>query len=85
MKYLSDMKKGDCATIIGFEADRCNDVEFARDLEDRLLEIGFEEGLDVKVLHEGPISRDPVAVRIGQMTVALRRMEANAVKVTGSQ
>ncbi len=79
------MKKGDCATIIGFEADRCNDVEFARDLEDRLLEIGFEEGLDVKVLHEGPISRDPVAVRIGQMTVALRRMEANAVKVTGSQ
>lgn len=80
-KYLSDLNKGDEATILGFEAERCLDVDFARDLEDRLLEIGFEEGLDVKILHEGPISRDPIAVRIGQMTVALRRMEAKAVKI----
>jgi len=80
-KYLSDMAKGEEAVITGFDAARCNDAEFARDLEDRLLEIGFEEGLKVKILHEGPISRDPVAVRIGQMTVALRRMEAAAVRV----
>lgn len=66
---------------MGFEAARCQDVEFARDLEDRLLEIGFEEGLAVKILHEGPVSRDPIAVRIGQMTIALRRMEADAVRI----
>ncbi len=82
MIYLSDLNKGDKATIRGFDAARCKDIEFAQDLEDRLLEIGFEEGLDVKILHEGPISRDPLAVRIGQMTVALRRMEADAVKVS---
>ncbi len=81
MKYLSDLNKGDDAIILGFEAARCKDIEFARDLEDRLLEIGFEEGLAIKILHEGPVSRDPIAVRIGQMTVALRRMEADAVKV----
>lgn len=81
-QYLSDLSKGEQATIVGFAADRCKDVEFARDLEDRLLEVGFEEGLEVKILHEGPVSRDPMAVRIGQMTVALRRMEADAVKVT---
>ncbi|PCI45746.1 MAG: iron transporter FeoA [Alphaproteobacteria bacterium] len=82
MRYLSDLDKGDKATILGFEAGRCEDIEFARDLEDRLLEIGFEEGLEVQILHEGPISRDPIAVRIGQMTVALRRMEACAVRIT---
>ncbi|VAW06720.1 hypothetical protein MNBD_ALPHA01-729 [hydrothermal vent metagenome] len=85
LKYLSDLNKGDEAIILGFDAARCQDSEFARDLEDRLLEIGFEEGLTVKILHEGPISRDPIAVRIGQMTVALRRMEANAVKISNGE
>lgn len=85
MRYLSDLAKGETATILGFDAERCDGIEFARDLEDRLLEIGFEEGLDVKILHEGPISRDPIAVRIGQMTVALRRMEANAVQIMSSR
>ncbi len=85
IKYLSDLNKGDEAIILGFEAARCQDSEFARDLEDRLLEIGFEEGLTVKILHEGPISRDPIAVRIGQMTVGLRRMEANAVKIRNGE
>lgn len=85
MVYLSDLNKGEEATILGFEAERCKDIEFARDLEDRLLEIGFEEGLTVKILHEGPISRDPIAVRIGQMTVALRRMEAAAVKISNGK
>lgn len=85
MRYLSDLNKGDEATILGFEAERCKDIEFARDLEDRLLEIGFEEGLNVKILHEGPVSRDPIAVRIGQMTVALRRMEACAVKISNGK
>lgn len=84
LKYLSDLKKGDRSTIQGFDAARCKDVEFAKDLEDRLLEIGFEEGLEVELLHEGPIARDPLAVRVGQMTVALRRMEADAVIIGGS-
>lgn len=85
VKYLTDLKKGDEGVILGFEANRCADVAFARDLEDRLLEIGFEEGMAIKILHEGPISRDPIAVRIGQMTVALRRMEADAVRIQSAK
>ncbi|WP_417623925.1 FeoA family protein [Paremcibacter congregatus] len=81
-QYLSDLRKNDLATVVGFSAGRCKDVEFARDLEDRLLEVGFEEGLDIKVLHEGPVSRDPMAVRIGRTTIALRRMEADAVIIS---
>ncbi|WP_138379048.1 FeoA family protein [Luteithermobacter gelatinilyticus] len=78
-KYLSELSIGDMAKISGFDADRCSDRDFARDLEDRLLEIGFEEGLKVEVLHEGPVGRDPMAVRVGNMTVGLRRIEADAV------
>ena len=37
-----------------------------------------------ELLHVGPIGRDPLAVRVGTMTVALRRMEADAI-ILGEQ
>jgi ferrous iron transport protein A len=53
-----------------------------RDVERGLLEMGFVEGACIEVLHHGLLGRDPLAVRINQtMTVALRRSEANAVRV----
>jgi ferrous iron transport protein A len=55
--------------------------EAPADLERRLLEIGFVEGAPIRVLHEGPIRGDPIAVRIGEATVALRRAEADYVFV----
>lgn len=78
-KYLSDLKIGESSVISGFDTARLEDQDFAVDLEDRLLEIGFEEGLSVEVLHQGPFGRDPIAVKVGTMTVALRRMEAEAI------
>ena len=78
-KYLSDLKIGESSIIFGFDTARLEDQDFAVDLEDRLLEIGFEEGLSVEVLHQGPFGRDPIAVKVGTMTVALRRMEAEAI------
>ena len=53
----------------------------AAELERRLIELGFIEGADVEVLHEGPVGRDPIAVRIENVTVAVRRREAMAVFV----
>lgn len=50
-------------------------------LQTRLLEMGFEEGGDVEVAHEGFLGRDPIAVRIHGMLVALRRREARAITV----
>jgi ferrous iron transport protein A len=46
------------------------------ELELRLLEFGFVEGAQVEVLQEGPIGGDPIAVRVDDMRVALRRSEA---------
>ncbi|XHS02704.1 hypothetical protein ACFB49_43250 [Sphingomonas sp. DBB INV C78] len=47
----------------------------------RLREFGFDEGVIVQKLHNGPIGRDPVACRVGRMTVALRRRVALAIRV----
>ena len=47
----------------------------------RLRHFGFDEGVSVVPLHLGPFGRDPLAVRVGRMTVAIRRSHARAVSV----
>ena len=51
------------------------------EIERRLLEMGFVEGAPVHLVHEGVFGRDPIAVRLSDRTVALRRREARAVMV----
>jgi len=53
----------------------------AEELERRLIELGFTEGAAVEVLHEGFFGRDPIAVRVNDATIALRRREAMAILV----
>lgn len=47
----------------------------------RLRNLGLDEGVRVEALHGGPIGRDPLAVRIGRMTVAIRRAHARTIFV----
>lgn len=47
----------------------------------RLRNFGFDEGVIVEPLHLGPFGRDPIALRVGRMTVAIRRKHAVAVQV----
>ena len=54
-----------------------SDVE----LETRLIELGFVEGARVEVLHEGVVGGDPIAVRVENVTIAVRRREAMAIIV----
>ena len=42
----------------------------------RLQHFGFDEGVTVEPLHLGPFGRDPIAIRVGRMTVAIRRKHA---------
>jgi len=48
----------------------------------RLRHFGFDEGVTVEPLHLGPFGRDPMAIRVGRMTVAIRRRHAGAIRVT---
>ncbi|OYQ30112.1 iron transporter FeoA [Sandarakinorhabdus cyanobacteriorum] len=47
----------------------------------RLCELGFDEGVDVEILHRAPFGGDPIAVRVGNMVVALRRDMAALIEV----
>ena len=47
----------------------------------RLRNFGFDEGVTVEPLHLGPFGKDPLAIRVGRMTVAIRRKHARAVRV----
>ena len=48
----------------------------------RLRNLGFDEGVEIEALHAAPFGKDPIAVRIGRMTVAMRRAQARAVTIS---
>lgn len=48
----------------------------------RLQALGLDEGATVSIAHRGVFgSRDPIALSIGRMTVAVRLAHARAIKV----
>jgi ferrous iron transport protein A len=53
----------------------------AAELETRLIELGFVEGARIEILHEGAFGRDPIAIRVNDATIAIRRREAMAILV----
>ena len=67
---IQHLAAGDARSALG-------DVE----LESRLIELGFVEGAHVEVLHEGIVGGDPIAVRVQNITIAIRRREAMAIIV----
>ena len=83
VRRLADVRRGDRGAVMAVSPEMMTGVADAErdELERRLLEIGFVEGARVEVLHEGFIGRDPIAVRLDDMRVALRRHEAASLTV----
>ena len=78
---LGDAKRGYSGVIRRIDADATGSALSAAELESRLIELGFVEGARVEVLHEGAVGRDPIAVRVENVTIAVRRREAMAIIV----
>ncbi len=78
---LSNLGKGATGVVKGIDASAQDDSIGVGELERRLLEMGFVEGARFQVLHEGLIGRDPIAIKLDDMRVALRRREAQAILV----
>ena len=80
---LSAVHPGDRGVIVDVRAENqagdhgVDNEELLR----RLLEFGFVEGATIQVLHEGLFGHDPIAVRLDDMRVALRRRDAQDVWV----
>ncbi len=71
--------KGFRGEIARIAADTTVSSLSADEIERRLIELGFVEGAEVQILHEGLFGHDPIAVRVNGATVALRRREAMAI------
>ncbi len=78
---LGDAPIGFCGRIRSVDATGYRHALGPVELERRLLEMGFVEGARVEVRHQGGFGRDPIAVRVNESTVALRRREARAILV----
>lgn len=77
---LSDARKGARGVIVQV-GDHSPHADHAVELERRLLELGFVEGARVELLHEGLFGRDPIAMKVDDMRVALRRHEAASISI----
>ncbi|MEJ0065948.1 MAG: FeoA family protein [Caulobacteraceae bacterium] len=78
---LSAARRGFAGVIVEVKAGDQSGGLSGSEIERRLLEMGFVEGAPVHLVHEGVFGRDPIAVRLADRTVALRRREARAVMV----
>lgn len=72
-RSLDQLQRGECACVIGVTA--------GDELSRRLLEIGFFPGAQVEVLASMWPGADPLAVRVGGSTFALRRREAELIQI----
>lgn len=74
---LAELGVGQSAIVVGTETGTSTDSDV---MSRRLAEIGFLPGERVRVLRRVP-GGEPMAVRIGSSTFALRRHEAACVQV----
>jgi ferrous iron transport protein A len=79
---LGHARRGFRGTVHAIDAETVASSLHPTELESRLLELGFVEGARIEVLHEGIIGRDPIAVRVDNITIAVRRREAMAIVLT---
>lgn len=75
-RTLGSLRPGESCRVIGLAGH-----ELTPELEERLLRMGFAEDAKIEVRHEGLFGRDPMAVKVDGIILALRRREADTVLV----
>ena len=74
---LEGLQRGERARIVAVDWDRV-----APDDGTRLRALGLDAGARVAIAHRGVFGgRDPIAVMIGRMTIAVRRNHAAAMEI----
>ena len=80
---LAQVRKGESAIVFGLvEVDGLAGEGTGKVLLARLRDLGFTPGARCEVIARMWLGGDPLVVRIGGSTFALRRAEAAAVRVT---
>jgi len=81
---LDRMHVGESAFVADISAHDTVKHGSLSDISRRLKELGFVRGEEVTILHKGYFGGEPLAVRVGQSTFALRNFEAALIGVTKS-
>jgi ferrous iron transport protein A len=76
---LAELADNQDATVVAVQAA---DTSMTPDMLRRLIEIGFLPGERVRIVARGLFGGTPLAVRVGTATFALRRLEAQCVRVS---
>ena len=76
LEKLGDQNPGDHVEIVGF----CIEDDLQGFLH-RLFEVGFLVGEKLEVMNQAPVSKDPISVKVKDATYAMRREDANLIRV----
>ena len=80
---LAQLRKGSRGVVVTIHQDeQCIGDEAQSTVGRRLLELGFVPGESVEVIAEVWPGHDPIAVRVGASTFAVRRREAASILVS---
>jgi ferrous iron transport protein A len=79
---LVDLPTGATAQVLSVIAGTADNGCGGAELGRRLAELGFLPGERVRIVARGFLGREPIAVRIGTGTFALRAYEAACVRVS---
>jgi ferrous iron transport protein A len=77
---LADLATGAVARVVSV-----SDGPATPEMGRRLAELGFLPGEAVRVVARGLMAREPIAVRVGTGTFALRLFEAACIRVSPEQ
>lgn len=75
MRKLGELKVGEKAKVVKVQIEKMPDMGL------RLMEMGFLQGAEVRILHEAPFGGCPLAIEVRGSLIALRRAEANLIEV----
>jgi ferrous iron transport protein A len=75
---LDTLKVGASATVMHVAP---GDVSDGADLSRRLMELGFVPGEKIRMLKRGMPGGEPLAIKVGNSTFALRRFEAALISI----
>jgi ferrous iron transport protein A len=80
---LGDLATGASARVVSVAVNTADaDASGGDDLSRRLAELGFLPGERLRIVARGFLGREPIAVRIGTGTFALRSYEAACIRVS---
>ena len=78
---LDALAAGQSAIVVSIAPDAPGELDSGVDLARRLMELGFVPGEPIRMLKRGMPGGEPLAIKVGNSTFALRRFEAARISI----